>query len=148
MEGKILSICVSPEKGTKKNEVQSALFIADSGIKGDAHAGQWHRQISLLPNEDIDKVREIIPDLIPGAFAENLATVGIDLNQVKIGDKILIRDKIVLQVTQLGKKCHSGCEIQKLTGDCIMPKKGIFARVLKGGLIKKNDPIKIEAQRN
>ncbi len=148
MEGKILSICVSPEKGTKKNEVQSALFIADSGIKGDAHAGQWHRQISLLTNEDIDKVRKIIPDLMPGAFAENLATVGIDLNQVKIGDKILIRDKIVLQVTQLGKKCHSGCEIQKLTGDCIMPKKGIFARVLKGGFIKKNDPIKIEAQRN
>ncbi len=144
MEGKILSICVSSEKGTKKNEVHSALFIADSGIKGDAHAGQWHRQVSLLSNEDIDNVREIIPNLKPGAFAENLATVGIDLNQVKIGDKVLIRDEVILQVTQLGKKCHSGCEIQKLTGDCLMPKKGIFARVLKGGFIEKNDRIKIQ----
>lgn len=143
MEGKILSICVSSEKGTKKNEVHSALFIADSGIKGDAHAGQWHRQVSLLSNEDIDKVREIIPNLKPGAFAENLATVGIDLNQVKIGDKVLIRDEVILEVTQLGKKCHSGCEIQKLTGDCLMPKKGIFTRVLKGGFIEKNDRIKI-----
>lgn len=144
MEGKILSICVSSEKGTKKNEVHSALFIADSGIKGDAHAGQWHRQVSLLSNEDIDKVREIIPNLKPGAFAENLATVGIDLNQVKIGDKVLIRDEVILEVTQLGKKCHSGCEIQKLTGDCLMPKKGIFTRVLKGGFIEKNDRIKIQ----
>lgn len=144
MEGKILSICVSSEKGTKKNEVYSALFIADSGIKGDAHAGQWHRQVSLLSNEDIDKVREIIPNLKPGAFAENLATVGIDLNQVKIGDKVLIRDEVILEVTQLGKKCHSGCEIQKLTGDCLMPKKGIFTRVLKGGFIEKNDRIKIQ----
>ncbi len=148
MEGKILSICVSSEKGTKKKEVPSALFIADSGIKGDAHADKWHRQVSLLSNEDIDKVREIIPNLKPGAFAENLATVGIDLNQVKIGDKISINDEIVLQVTQLGKKCHSGCEIQKLTGDCIMPKKGIFARVLKGGSIEKNDRIKIKIQQN
>ncbi len=146
MEGKILSICVSSEKGTKKKEVPSALFIADSGIKGDAHAGKWHRQVSLLSNEDIDKVREIIPNLKPGAFAENLATVGIDLNHVKIGDKVLIRDEVILQITQLGKKCHSGCEIQKLTGDCIMPKKGIFARVLKGGFIEKNDRIKIKIQ--
>jgi len=146
MEGKILSICVSSEKGTKKNEVHSANIIADSGIKGDAHAGKWHRQVSLLSNEDIDKVREIIPDLQPGAFAENLATEGIDLNIVKIGDQILISDEVVLEVTQLGKKCHSGCEIQKLTGDCIMPKKGIFARVLKGGSVEKNDPVKINIQ--
>ncbi len=144
MEGKILTLCVSSEKGTKKNEVPSGFFVADSGIKGDAHAGKWHRQVSLLSNEDIDKVREIIPDLKPGAFAENLATEGIDLNQVKIGDKILIRDEVILEVTQLGKKCHTGCEIQKLTGDCIMPKKGIFARVLKGGFIEKNDRIKIQ----
>lgn len=146
MEGKILTICVSSEKGTKKNEVHSALFIADLGIKGDAHAGKWHRQVSLLSNEDIDKVREIIPNLKPGAFAENLATVGIDLNQVKIGDKVLLNDEVVLQVTQLGKECHSGCEIQKLTGDCLMPKKGIFARVLKGGFVEKNDRIKIKIQ--
>ncbi len=148
MEGKILSICVSSEKGTKKDEVHSVHISADWGIKGDAHAGKWHRQVSLLSNKDIDKVRKIIPNLNPGAFAENIATEGIDLNQVKIGDKILIRDEVVLQVTQLGKECHSGCEIQKLTGDCIMPKKGIFARVLKGGLIKKNDRIKIKIQQN
>ncbi len=147
MEGKILTICVSSEKGTKKNEVHSALFVADSGIKGDAHAGKWHRQVSLLSNEDIDKVREIIPNLKPGAFAENLATVGIDLNQVKIGDKVLLNDEVVLQVTQLGKECHSGCEIQKLTGDCLMPKKGIFSRVLKGGFVEKNDRIKIKIQK-
>lgn len=148
MKGKIFSICVSSKKGTKKNEVHSALFSAEWGIKGDAHAGKWHRQVSLLSSEDIDTVREIIPDLKPGAFAENIATEGIDLSKVKIGDKVLIRDEVVLQVTQLGKKCHSGCEIQKLTGDCIMPKKGIFARVLKGGFIEKNDRIKIKIQHN
>lgn len=147
MEGKILSICVSSKKGTKKNEVHSALFSAEWGIKGDAHAGKWHRQVSLLSSEDIDTVREIIPDLKPGAFAENIATEGIDLDQVKIGDKVLIRDEVVLQVTQLGKKCHSGCEIQKLTGDCIMPKKGIFCKVLTGGHIEINDSIKIQKQR-
>lgn len=145
-KGKILSICVSSEKGTKKNEVHSALFIADWGIKGDAHAGKWHRQVSLLSKEDIDKMKELIPNLQPGDFAENIVTQGVDLDHVKIGDMIQIGKNIILEVSQIGKKCHTGCQIQILTGKCIMPKKGIFAKVLAGGRIEKNDFFKIQKQ--
>lgn len=144
MEGKILSVCVSSEKGTKKSEVDSARVITDWGIEGDAHAGRWHRQVSLLSVEDIEKMKRLIPNLGPGDFAENLITQGLSLSQVEKGDRIIIGEGIVLQVSQIGKRCHSGCEIQKRTGQCIMPKKGIFAKVLKGGKVRKNDSVHIK----
>ena len=144
MEGKVLSVCISSEKGTKKREVNSASLIPDWGIEGDAHAGRWHRQMSLLSVEEINKMKRRIPDLMPGDFAENIITKGIDLDQIKIGDRIIIGDNIVLEVSQIGKECHSGCEIQKLTGECIMPKKGVFTKVLKGGIVKRNDNLRVQ----
>ncbi len=144
MEGKVLSVCISSEKGTKKREVNSARLIPDWGIEGDAHAGHWPRQVSLLSVEEINKMKRLIPDLMPGDFAENIDTQGIDIDQIKIGDRIIIGDNIVLEVSQIGKECHSGCEIQKLTGECIMPKKGVFAKVLKGGIVKRNDNLRVE----
>ncbi len=146
MEGKVLSICISSEKGTKKREVNSARLIPDWGIEGDAHADHWHRQVSLLSVEEINKMKKLIPDLMPGDFAENIDTQGIDIDQIKIGDRIIIGDNIVLEVSQIGKECHSGCEIQKLTGECIMPKKGVFAKVLKGGIVKRNDNLRVQMQ--
>ena len=144
MEGKVLSVCISSEKGTKKREVNSASLIPDWGIEGDAHADSGHRQVSLLSVEEINKMKRLIPDLMPGDFAENIDTQGIDLDQIKIGDRIIIGDNIVLEVSQIGKECHSGCEIQKLTGECIMPKKGVFAKVLKGGIIKKDNFLRVQ----
>jgi len=144
MEGKVLSVCVSSEKGTKKREVNSASLIPDWGIEGDAHADSGHRQVSLLSLEEINKMKRLIPDLMPGDFAENIITKGIDIDQIKIGDRIIIGDNIVLEVSQIGKECHSGCEIQKLTGECIMPKKGVFTKVLKGGIVKRNDYLRVQ----
>ncbi len=144
MEGKVLSVCISSEKGTKKREVNSARLIPDWGIEGDAHADHWHRQVSLLSVEEINKIKRLIPDLMPGDFAENIDTQGIDIDQIKIGDRIIIGDNIVLEVSQIGKECHSGCEIQKLTGECIMPKKGVFAKVIKGGIVKRNDNLRVQ----
>ena len=144
MKGKILSVCVSTKKGTKKEEIPSAHLIADWGIEGDAHAGHWHRQVSFLSIEEINSMKRFIPDLKPGDFAENVTTQGIDVNQIKIGDRIIIGEDIVLEVGQIGKECHSGCEIQKLTGRCIMPTKGVFAKVIKGGIIEKNDILMIQ----
>ncbi len=144
MEGKVLSVCISSEKGKKKREVNSARLIPDWGIEGDAHAGHWPRQVSFLSIEEINKMKRLIPDLMPGDFAENIDTQGIDIDQIKIGDRIIIGDNIVLEVSQIGKECHSGCEIQKLTGECIMPKKGVFAKVLKGGIVKKDNFIRVQ----
>jgi MOSC domain-containing protein YiiM len=144
MEGKVLSVCISSEKGTKKREVNSASLIPDWGIEGDAHAGRWHRQVSLLSVEEINKMKRRIPDLMPGDFAENITTQGIDLDHIKIGDRIIVGEDIVLEVSQIGKECHSGCEIQKLTGECIMPKKGVFAKVLEGGVVKKDDSLEFK----
>lgn len=144
MAGKLFSICISPEKGTKKREIDSARLIPDWGIEGDAHAGHWHRQVSLLSLEEINKMKKFIPDLKPGDFAENITLQGIDINCIKIGDRMIINRGIVLEVTQIGKKCHTGCEIQRLTGECIMPKKGVFARVLRGGQIKKNNIVRLK----
>lgn len=144
MEGKVLSVCISSEKGTKKREVNSASFIPDWGIEGDAHADSGPRQVSFLSIEEINKMKRLIPDLMPGDFAENIDTQGIDIDQIKIGDRIIIGDNIVLEVSQIGKECHSGCEIQKLTGECIMPKKGVFAKVLKGGIVKMNDNLRVQ----
>jgi MOSC domain-containing protein YiiM len=134
--GRIEAICISPEKGTVKETVTEAELRIKHGIVGDAHAGDWHRQVSLLPSESIAKVREMMPELADGAFAENLVTSGIDLAHIQIGDKVSIGDDVLLEVTQIGKECHHGCAIRQITGDCIMPREGIFCRVLQGGNIQ------------
>lgn len=129
---------ISKEKGQPKEPAGEAVLLEQYGIEGDAHAGDWHRQVSLLAEEDIDLMREKLETLRPGDFAENITTRGIDLAALPIGTKLYIGD-VCLEVTQIGKECHSGCSILEQTGECIMPKRGIFARVLKGGTIKDED---------
>ena len=120
------------------------MALENWGIDGDAHAGDWHRQVSLLAGESIDNVKEVLPTLKNGAFAENIITRGIDLMMLNIGDRLQVGDSVVLEVTQIGKECHNnGCAIKKATGDCIMPREGIFARVIQGGEIFKDLSINI-----
>lgn len=146
--GTIESICISCRKGIVKKPVDEAEFRVDYGIEGDAHAGDWHRQISLLPKESIERVREEIPNLADGAFAENLITAGIDLGALQIGTQLRINDEVLLEVTQIGKECHTACAIQTLTGDCIMPREGIFCRVLHGGRVLPGMSIELLPQRH
>lgn len=133
--GIIRAINISPKKGTVKVPVQNAVLRVNHGIEGDAHAGTWHRQVSLLPHESIEAVRAQLPSLEDGAFAENIVTEGISLLEVQVGTRIRVGDAL-LEVTQIGKKCHQGCVIREVTGDCIMPREGIFCRVLEGGQIE------------
>ena len=137
---KVLAVCISEHKGTVKHQVDQVQLAADHGIISDAHAGKWHRQVSLLANESVDKMREKYPDIPVGAFAENILTEGIDLKNLPIGTKLRIGDTL-LEVTQIGKECHADCAIRKQVGDCEMPREGIFARVLEGGVIKAGDEI-------
>ena len=138
----VVAICTSEKKGVVKQEQSSASFMAGFGIEGDAHAGDWHRQVSLLAAESIKTVKEVLPTLKKGAFAENVITSGIDLARLGIGDKLQLGESVVLQITQIGKECHnSGCAIKRATGDCIMPREGIFSKVLKGGTVLPGDEI-------
>lgn len=143
IKGKILAVCRSEKKGTVKREIGEGLLIENFGLKGDAHAGKWHRQISLLGVESINKMRGKGFIIQYGDFAENLTVEGIVLHQLPLGTKLKIGDNILLEVTQIGKECHQGCEIRKKIGDCVMPREGIFARVLKGGLVKAEDSIEV-----
>jgi MOSC domain-containing protein YiiM len=132
------AVCLSHKKGIVKKEMDNIVLIENWGIDGDAHAGDWHRQVSLLAGESIDTVKETLPTLKNGAFAENIITRGIDLTTLKIGDRLQVGDTVILEITQIGKECHnSGCAIKKATGDCIMPREGIFSRVIQGGEIIK-----------
>jgi MOSC domain-containing protein YiiM len=136
------AVCTSEKKGIVKKEQASVLFRENWGIEGDAHGGDWHRQVSLLAAESIDLVKEVLPSLEKGAFAENIITRGIDLAKIGIGDKLQIGDSVIIQVTQIGKECHnSGCAIKKATGDCIMPREGIFSKVISGGAVVPGDKI-------
>lgn len=141
---KVLSINISKEKGVVKKPVEEGLFIEDHGLKDDAHAGEWHRQVSLLGQESVDKIRAlgVIHDLEAGIFAENILTEGIVLYELPVGTKLKIGDTLQ-EVTQIGKECHHGCEIFQKVGDCVMPKEGIFTKILKGGTIKTGDEIEI-----
>ncbi len=132
----IESVNISEKKGTQKHPVPEIECIPGSGIKGDAHAGPWHRQVSLLAAESIDLMRKKAGtlEIKPGDFAENIVTRGIDWKKAQIGGKIVI-DQVALEITQIGKECHTGCTISNTVGECIMPKEGIFARVLRGGKI-------------
>lgn len=130
------------EEGVVKRAVAEATFAVEHGIVDDAHAGKWHRQVSLLAGESIDTVKEKLPTLKDGAFAENIITRGLDLTAIAVGDSLKIGSEIVLEITQIGKKCHNdGCAIKKATGDCIMPKEGLFAKVVKGGAARAGDSI-------
>ncbi len=142
--GVLKAICISAEKGTVKTPVPVAVLKPEHGLEGDAHAGKWHRQVSLLPAESIGKVRALLPELADGAFAENLITEGVDLAGVAIGDRITVGEA-VLKVTQIGKECHQGCAIREITGDCIMPREGIFCRVLAGGKIAPGSTVDLES---
>lgn len=136
------AVCTSDKKGIVKREQERVTLKAGWGIDGDAHAGVWHRQVSLLASESIQLVREVLPTLEKGAFAENIITSGIDLEKVGIGKRIRIGDTVVLEITQIGKECHNdGCAIKKATGDCIMPREGLFAKVIEGGSIGPGDEI-------
>lgn len=139
--GIIKAICISEKKGTLKMPVQEAELIPDHGIKNDAHAGNWHRQISLLSDEKIQAFKEKVPGIRYGAFGENLVTEGYDLRNIPVGTKFRIGNDIIIQMTQIGKNCHTKCAISKQTGECIMPREGVFARVLKGGVIHTGDSI-------
>lgn len=138
--GKIAAVCISKERGTAKTEVQSAYLKPDWGIEGDAHAGNWHRQVSLLSLEKIEDFRAKRADVDFGAFGENLVTEGFDLREIPAGTKIQAGEA-VLELTQIGKECHSHCEIFKTMGDCIMPREGVFAKVLKGGSVRPGDEV-------
>ena len=141
--GKIIAVCTSPEKGMIKHDVREGLLLEELGIEGDAHAGFMHRQVSLIAVEDIRTMMEKLPDLVPGSFAENLTTEGFDLSQLKTGDRLRVGET-VLEVSQIGKECHTKCEVFKKTGDCIMPQKGIFTRVIKGGRVKTGDTVRFD----
>ncbi len=135
--GIIEAICISTEKGVVKKSVGEIKLRRGWGIEGDAHAGDWHRQVSILAGESIDRMRSKIPGLDNGMFAENIVTRGIDLSVLTIGNSLLIGEDIVLEITQIGKECHNaGCAIKSATGECIMPKEGLFCRVVQGGTIK------------
>lgn len=142
--GKVIAVCTSPEKGMIKHDVKEGLLLEELGIEGDAHAGFMHRQVSLIAIEDIRTMMEKLPDLIPGSFAENLTTEGFDLSALKVGDRLRVGETI-LEVSQIGKECHTKCEVFKKTGDCIMPKKGIFTRVIKGGKVKTGDTVQYDS---
>jgi len=141
--GRIRAISVSKEKGTQKVNVPEAEIKADFGLVGDAHAGDWHRQVSLLAFESIQKMVAKGAKVAPGNFAENITTEGIDLLKLSLGSRLRLGDSVELEVTQFGKKCHSRCEIFEQVGDCIMPRKGIFAKVAAPGRIHVGDVIEV-----
>lgn len=139
---KVVSVNISEKKGTMKHQVPEIQLKLRHGIVGDAHAGDWHRQISLLAEESIDAMRAAVPDLQPGAFAENINTEGIVLKTLPIGTRLRIGETVV-EVTQIGKQCHNDCEIRRLAGTCVMPTEGIFAVVVTEGAVRAGDEITI-----
>lgn len=141
----MLATCVSETKGTRKHEVSSVELVFGMGVEGDAHAGNWHRQVSLLPNESVDLMRDAGLELAAGDFAENLLTEGIELKGLPVGTTLRVGGA-VLVVTQIGKTCHNDCEIRRLTGRCVMPTDGIFAVVVRGGTVRAGDVIEVGEQ--
>ena len=141
--GKVVSVNISPEKGVRKVNVVQSCLLPEFGLKDDAHAGKWHRQVSLLAMESIGKMVRLGLKVGPGDFAENITTQGLDLLKLPVGTRFRIGENSLLEVTQIGKVCHTRCAIYYQAGDCVMPKEGIFARVLEGGEIKVGDEIHV-----
>lgn len=140
---KVTAVNISDKKGVMKHPIEKGFFKVNHGLEGDAHAGNWHRQVSLLGQESIDKMKDLPMDgSCTGIFAENLTTEGITLYELPVGTKLKIGETL-MEVTQIGKECHVGCAIKKLVGECIMPKEGIFTKVLKEGWIKPEDEIEV-----
>ena len=142
----VLAVCKSKDKGTKKKPVESGLVKEEFGLVDDAHADcTTHRQISLLAEESIEKMRQMGLKVGPGDFAENLTTKGIDLPALPIGTRLLVGNEVLLEVSQIGKECHNRCAIFQQVGTCIMPLEGVFARVIRGGVVKPGDPIEVKS---
>ena len=142
---KVLAVNISSEKGVRKHPVPSCQLLIEHGIEGDAHAGKWHRQVCLLAMESIDKLQAKLTEiqLQPGDFAENITTTGITVMNLPIGTRLRVGNEAELEVTQIGKECHMSCEIRRLVGDCVMPREGIFAIVIREGTIKPGDEIEV-----
>ena len=141
----IIAVCKSEDKGTRKKAVAEGILQEDYGLVGDAHADCCtHRQVSLLAMESIDNVKRLGFEVGPGDFAENLTTQGVDLISLPLGTKISVGKDVLLEVTQIGKECHSGCAIYQEIGKCIMPREGIFASVIRGGVVRAGDQVRIE----
>ncbi|MBR2779691.1 MAG: MOSC domain-containing protein [Firmicutes bacterium] len=140
--GIIRAICISEKKGTQKHEIPETVIVEDWGLQGDAHAGKWHRQVSLLGLEQIEDFRSRGGQVEFGAFGENLVVEGYHFRELPLGTVFQIGD-VLLEMTQIGKECHSHCQIFHLVGDCIMPREGVFAKVLRGGTVRKGDTISI-----
>ena len=139
--GRVVAVSVSDRKGVKKANVETARLLEDHGLENDAHAGRWHRQVSLLAMESIRKIRDKGLDVEPGDFAENITTEGILLWKLPIGKRLKLGKDVVAEVTQIGKECHNRCSIYHQVGDCVMPREGIFVRILGGGIIEPGDTI-------
>ena len=140
---KIVSIAISKKKGTRKTPVDEAFISKNHGLEGDAHAGKWHRQVSFLSSESIDLAKAQGLEVSFGDFAENIATKGIDWKILPLGTKVRLGDHVLVEITQIGKECHNKCAIYYKAGDCIMPREGVFARVLQEGTIHRGDEIQI-----
>jgi len=142
MTAQVVAVNISKQKGVQKTPVAEVQLQENHGIVGDAHSGDWHRQVSLLAEESIDKMRRMGLDVDPGAFAENITTRGVDLVSMPIGTRLVLGDTL-LEVTQIGKECHSRCAIYHQAGDCVMPKEGIFAKVIRGGVVQAGSAVQI-----
>ena len=140
---KIISIALSRKKGTRKKPVDQAKLLKNHGLEGDAHAGGWHRQVSFLSSESIERVRGQGLDVTFGDFAENIATTGIDWKNLPVGTRVKLGETAEVEISQIGKECHNRCAIYYQAGDCIMPKEGVFARVLRGGTIRCDDIVEL-----
>ena len=141
INGRVVAVSVSDRKGVKKANVDTARLLEDHGLENDAHAGKWHRQVSLLDMESIRKIRDKGLDVGPGDFAENITTEGIRLWELPIGKRLKFGGDVVAEVTQIGKECHNRCAIYHQVGDCVMPREGIFVRILSGGIIEPGNTI-------
>lgn len=141
--GKIVAVCTSEKKGMRKKNTGQGVLRADFGLEGDAHGGPWHRQVSLLAMESIEKMRAKGLDVYPGDFAENLTTEGIELVSLPIGTRLRVGEDSVGEVTQIGKECHHHCAIYEQAGDCVMPKEGIFIKVIQGGRVQVGDRVEV-----
>lgn len=141
--GRVVAVCISSSKGEKKKDVGEGLLVADSGLKGDAHAGSGHRQVSLLAIESVEKMRSCGLNVGPGDFAENLTISGIDLCVLPVGTILKVGDAALLKVSQIGKECHDRCAIYHQAGDCVMPREGVFAEVMRGGVVRYNDEVEV-----
>ncbi len=152
LRGEVVAVCLSDRKGVRKENVGQARLRSGWGLEGDAHSGRWHRQVSLLAAESTEKLAASLWDsgpaaavsFRPGDFAENLLTRGLTLYILPVGSLLRVGEEVVLEVTQIGKECHTGCAIRRLTGDCVMPREGIFAKVITGGGVKAGDRIRVE----